>query len=291
MILSFVKPLRTYGFLAFSISFLALALTNPANADNFTGRELPLQFDLRERIPKPDLTGVARIRFLTSVDFPPFNFIDQSGKLTGFHVDLAREICLELKVMERCQIEARPFADLRQALERGDGEVVAAGISVTTEMRQVYNFSRVFMQLPARFVLAYGKDGKLATIESLDGQEVGVVSATIHETMLKAFFPGIKAKGYTDRAAMLQALKTGMIPAVFGDGRALSFWVQSGNAGNCCDSAGGPYYSRELLGEGMTLMLKSDDRVLKEAIDHALLALTKNGRLEEIYLRYFPNGL
>src|SRR6266571_3091359 len=85
-------------------------------ADNQTALAMPLMFDLRERIPKPDIAPVPRIRFLTTVDFPPFNFIDQSGKLSGFHVDLAREICRELAVLERCQIEAMPYKNLTPAL-------------------------------------------------------------------------------------------------------------------------------------------------------------------------------
>src|SRR5690606_27852155 len=36
------------------------------------------------------------VRFLTESDFPPFNFYDEDGVLTGFNVDLARAICLEL---------------------------------------------------------------------------------------------------------------------------------------------------------------------------------------------------
>ena len=34
-----------------------------------------------------------QLRFLTSNDFPPFNYYDEEGNLSGFHIDLAKAIC------------------------------------------------------------------------------------------------------------------------------------------------------------------------------------------------------
>ena len=67
----------------------------PAMADAF-----PLLWDSRERMPKPDLSDLPRIRFLTTVDFPPFNNLDQNGRLMGFNIDLANAICRELALLD-----------------------------------------------------------------------------------------------------------------------------------------------------------------------------------------------
>lgn len=80
---------------------------------------MPVLFDAQERFPGGDLSSVPRIRFLMSVDFPPFNFTDQEGRLAGFHVDLVREICAQLKVESKCQVQALPFDELEAALEMG----------------------------------------------------------------------------------------------------------------------------------------------------------------------------
>ena len=50
------------------------------------------------------------LRFITTTDFPPFSFIDASGRLSGFHVDLARAICAALEITDRCQIHALPWS-------------------------------------------------------------------------------------------------------------------------------------------------------------------------------------
>jgi polar amino acid transport system substrate-binding protein len=90
---------------------------------------------------------------------------------------------------------------------------------------------------------------------------------------------------------MYEALKTGKVDAIFADGLRLPFWVSGGASESCCALFGGPYMSDRFLGEGLSIMAVDPDNVLVPAFDQALAALSRNGRLEEIYRRYFPYGL
>ncbi|ACM25397.1 transporter substrate-binding domain-containing protein [Agrobacterium rhizogenes] len=270
---------------------MAASCAMPVVAQQAPPSGLPVLFDARERLPKPDLSTLVRLRFLTSVDFPPFNFADQNGKLSGFHVDLAREICDELGISDKCQIQALPFEELQGALSASQGDAVIAGVAVTPELRKSFAFSRPFLMLPARFVrnLKAPIDGRTAA--ALAGHSVGVVKGTTHEAMLAAFFPAIKLVPFDDKDALLAAVKDGKVDAGFADGLQLSFWVSSPSAEKCCALFDGPYLSQQFLGEGMTIMLREQDADLTAAINHALATLSRNGRLQEIYLRYFPYGL
>ena len=252
---------------------------------------MPILFDSRERLPKPDLSSLVRLRFLTATDFPPFNFIDQSGKLAGFHVDLAREICAELEVADKCQIQALPFTDLRQALDGSQGDAVLAGIAVTPQLRREVAFSRPYLMLPARFVRNLKGNVPGRTAAALAGRRVGVVKATAHAAMLAAFFPAITSVAFDDNPALFAAVKSGAVDAGFGDGLQLSFWTASAAAEKCCILFDGPYLSQDFLGDGMTVMLRQPDTDLMAAINHALATLSRNGRLQELYRRYFPTSL
>lgn len=278
---------------AFFLSMLAVAAVLPAGAVRAQqgASSFPQLFDSRERLAKPDLTTLPRLRFLTTLDFPPFNFADQSGRPTGFHVDLARAICDELEIAARCQIQAMPYEELQAALDKGEGEAVIAGIGVTQKLRQDYLFSRPYMMLPARFLAARkaALAGPAAT--ALTGKSVGVVAKSAHAAMLASWFPQAKAVSFPDRTALLKGLKEGAVDVVFGDGIQLSFWAASEEAGQCCSLFDGPYVSERFLGEGLSVMLPGDGDVLQQAIDHALLTLSREGRLNELYLRYFPYGL
>lgn len=260
----------------------------PARAQ---GTDLPVLFDARERLVRPDMSGVLRLRFLTTTDFPPFNFMDQSGRLSGFHIDLARAICQELGLEARCQIQALPYDQLTTALEAGQGEAVLAGIAVTPELRARFNFTRPYLLLPARFLIRSDTVLARAGADALSGGKVGVVKDTAHAAMLQAFFPAVEQVTFENQEALMLALKDKRVPAVFADALQLSFWMMSPAAANCCRFLDGPFLSERHLGEGMTIMVGGQDGALTAALESALGALSKDGRLEEIYLRYFPAGL
>lgn len=286
---SSIASLAFKGLFTFWLSWVAF-LPVPADAQQASA-SLPLLFDSRERLAKPDLSSLVRLRFLTSVDFPPFNFTDQNGKLSGFNIDLARDICNELEIADKCEIQALPFADLTEALAASQGDAVISGLAVTPELRSKFAFSRPYLMLPARFARNDKADIKGQGAAALAGRPVGVVKATVHEAMLAAYFPAIKSVGFDSKEALLMALKDGKVDAVFADALQLSFWVSSQASARCCSLFDGPYPSEQFLGEGMTIMLRRNDAILTSALDHALAALSRNGRLQEIYLRYFPNGL
>ena len=272
-------------------ALISLSCTVPLAAQETKPQSLPILFDARERLPKPDLSSLVRLRFLTSIDFPPFNFLDQNGKLTGFHVELARKICDELAISDKCQIQALPFGELQGALAASQGDAIIAGVAVTPELRKTFAFSRPFLMLPARFVRNLKASISGTTAASLSGHPVGVVKGTVHAAMLAAFFPAIKPVPFDDKDGLLAAVKDGKVDAAFADGLQLSFWVSSPAAEKCCALFDGPYLSQQFLGEGMTIMLRRQDADLTAAINHALATLSRDGRLQEIYLRYFPYGL
>jgi polar amino acid transport system substrate-binding protein len=274
------------------IVFLAAALPF-ASADDML---VPNYTNPRERIPAPDLTPYGRIRFVTTVDFPPFSFLDQTGHLAGFHVDLARAICDELDVLPRCQIQALPWGELEGALENGQAEALISGLAITAESREKFRFTRPYLALPARFAAKKDGSSPQGSAKALAGKRVGVLGGTAHEAMLRDWFSDLQPVTFSRSEWMFEALKDNTIDAVFGDGLQLSFWLSSQSAESCCRFLDGPYFSQAHLGEGLAIAVQPrkaplSQAPLSQAFDHALSALNRNGRFTELYLRWFPNGL
>ncbi|MCB8840127.1 transporter substrate-binding domain-containing protein [Aurantimonas sp. VKM B-3413] len=248
----------------------------------------PNFFDQRQRMTKPDLSGRQRIRFLTTTDYPPFNFLDARGRLTGFNVELARGICEELDILARCQIEAMAFKDLVPALKRGDGEAIIAGLAMTPATRADFAFSEPYFRYPARFVAR--KDHAIAApiADHLKNKVVGVEKGSSHSAMLQAFFPDAQVQPFESRDEGLSAMKEGKIDAFFGDGVSLSFWLESEAAADCCAFSGGPFLSDRFLGEGLAVAVAPNDTALADSIDYAIGQMVEKKRFSDLMLRYFP---
>ncbi|RWK52361.1 MAG: transporter substrate-binding domain-containing protein [Mesorhizobium sp.] len=250
--------------------------------------QVPVLWDAKERLPKPDLSALPRLRFLTTTDFPPFNFLDGAGRLSGFHVDLARAICAELDIAEKCQIQALPWAELEAALQKGEGEAIIAGIAATPESRSKYAFSRSYLQFPARFIMPKAKALTEPIFDRLRGKRVGVIAGSAHERMLRDYFGTVQVVPFAQLEELYDGLKIGKVDAGFGDGMRFAFWLGSSNAAACCRFAGGPYLAPEYLGSGMAIATRANDPALAAAFDYALQQISVKGTFAEFYLRYFP---
>lgn len=250
---------------------------------------VPDYWDERQRTAKPELE-IARLRFLTTTDFFPFSFLDTQGRLSGFHLDLARAICAELDLLDRCQIQALPFDELEAALNEGEGEALIAGLSITRQTRGAFLFSRPYLQFPARFVARRAIGFAEPIYEQIADRQIGVLADTAHEALLRDFFPQVRPVTYSDRDQLLEDLAEGTIDAVFGDGMQLSFWLAEEEGRHCCAFAGGPYLAPEYLGHGLAVAVRRDLPQLGAAIDYALREIAAKGTFAELYLRYFPVG-
>jgi polar amino acid transport system substrate-binding protein len=230
----------------------------------------------------------AAIRFLTDSDFPPFNFVDEDGVLTGFHIDLARAICQEAGAT--CDVQARPWADLLPALARGEADAVIAGHAITAQNLKRTDFSDRYLPVVARFAALKGSP-VVPTPQGLDNKRIGVARGTAHEAYARAFFRDSRIEAYPTADLARDALMAGRVEAVFDDGVSLIFWVAGTNSKACCEIVGGPFIEPKYFGEGMAIALAKGDLELARTVNTALKALRDNGRLEELLQRYFPARL
>ncbi len=261
------------------------------NVDAQEGRREPVVpnfWDPKARASRPPPGAVDAIRFVTTDDFPPFNFLDSTGRLTGFNVDLARAVCAELSVP--CTIQARPWDDLAASVIEGRADAEIAGIAVNAETRKTLAFSDVYLRVPARFVARRDGPGLQVTADGLRRRAVAVVGGTAHEAYLKEFFPDAKAVTFESPEKALAALKAGETDLYLGDGLQLSFWLQGEAAADCCVFAGGPYLESRYFGLGFAIAVAPQSKDLRSALNTALETVYSNGTYAELYLRYFPVG-
>jgi len=247
---------------------------------------LPGFWDPRRRPERPDLSRIQTIRFLTDVDYPPFNYVGADGNPAGFNVDLARLICEAIKIT--CTIQARSFNTLLDALNDNRGDAVIASIAPTADTRRRADFTDPYYHTPARFVARLDSPVNEVLPERLEGKKIAVVAGTSHEAYLKAMFTEAQVRSYPSAEAAREALRNNEVDLLFGDGIALSFWLNGADSAGCCGFRGGPFLESRFFGEGIGIAVKRDNDLLRNTLNWALFQLWEKGSFTDLWLRYFP---
>jgi polar amino acid transport system substrate-binding protein len=247
---------------------------------------MPGFWDPRRRPERPDLSRIASIRFLTDLDYPPFDYAGLDGNPAGFNVDLARLICEEIKV--NCTIQARPFDTLLDALNDNRGDAVIASIAPTAAARRRADFTDPYYRTPARFVARIDSPIGEVLPERLEGLKIAVIAGTAHEAYLKAMFTEAEIRSYPNAEAAREALRRKDVDLLFGDGIALAFWLNGSDSGGCCAFRGGSFLESRYFGEGVGIAVKRGNDLLRLALNWALFQLWEKGSFTDLWLRYFP---
>ena len=260
-------------------SFVSL-LSIPAFAQSLPNHADP---DAREILP--NLQPVPAIRFLTTADFPPFNFRDSGGELIGFNIDLAKRICAEVNVA--CTIQAWPWEQAANALADSQGDALIAGLAMTPENGQLFDYSSTYLALPGRFVTRAGAAADFTT-EGLADKNIAVRNGSVHSDFIARYLPEASLTPFASEIEALEAVKAGRADAYFGDAMRAGFWLNDNIA--CCSFAGEAYFRPHLFGEGLSIAFPAGNDPVRHAVDWALIRLKANGVLDELYLRWFPIG-
>jgi polar amino acid transport system substrate-binding protein len=247
---------------------------------------VPGFWDPRRRPERPDLGRLQTIRFLTDLDYPPFDYPGADGNPAGFNVDLARLLCDEVKAT--CTIQARRFDTLLDALSDGRGDAVIASIAPTAENRHRADFTDPYYRTPARFVAR--ADSPIGDVlpELVEGKKIAVIAGTAHEAYLRQMFTGADLRPYPNAQAAREALRSKQVDLLFGDGIALAFWLNGSDSAGCCAFRGGPFLESRFFGEGIGIAVKQGNDLLRQALNWALFRQWEKGTYTDLWLRYFP---
>ncbi len=247
---------------------------------------VPGFWDPRHRPERPDLSRIQSIRFLTDLDYPPFDFTGLDGSPAGFNVDLARLLCDEINAT--CTIQARRFDLLLAALNSNQGDAVIASIAPSPEARQRADFTDPYYRTPARFVARIDSPIHDVEPEGVEGKKIAVVAGTAHEAFLKEMFTEAEIKPYANDEAARQALRNKDVDLLFGDGISLALWLNGTDSGGCCAFRSGPYLESRFFGEGVGIAVKRGNDLLRQALNWALFRQWEKGSYADLWLRYFP---
>lgn len=231
--------------------------------------------------------GAQALRIATEGAYPPFNFVDSSGELQGFDVDIARALCAEMQV--ECEITAQAWDGIIPGLNAGRYDAIVASMSITPARLEAVNFTQPYYQAGAVLVAPVDSD-IMPDPESMAGRLIGVQRASTYANLIEQRFPDATVRLYDNVENHNLDLTAGRIDGVIAQRIFMSNWLAS-EEGQGYEMKGEAMLDPDILGLGAGIAVRKDDNDLLARLDAALTAIMDNGTYSEINDRYFSVSL
>lgn len=168
--------------------------------------------------------------FATNNTFEPFEIQDSKGGYSGKNPGIEIEMLKKIAKHEHFNYKLKPMSfngDL-QALEGGQVDAVIAGMSVTNERKQKFDFSKPYYT--DGVMMAVAKNSKITSLKQLKGKTVSAKSGTSAALFVKSNQKkyGYKVRYFDSSNTMWNDVKNGNTDATFDDGPVLQYGIRTG---------------------------------------------------------------
>lgn len=172
------------------------ATTSAASTATTTGKGRTLE----------EIKESGKLVMLTNAEFPPYEYLGDSGKVEGVDVALCQKIADEIGV--ELEIVNMDFDGLVMALKAGKGDIVAAGMSITPEREKEVDFTVPYVDTTLYIVVPEG-DTSVTSVDDLADKRVAVQEGTTSDLYVTdaSVKEVLRYKSSSDAAA---AIKSGM---------------------------------------------------------------------------------
>ena len=153
-----------------------------------------------------------------SAEREPMCFV-QDGEYMGLDVELARRIAYDLG--RKAVFHDMKFAAMVPSVVSGKTPMAISNISDTPERRESVSFTPGYFDNPqvilTRKEIAEQLGGGAATLESLNGQPIGIRSGTVFDKLTEEVFPDSEGLYFSTNADLALALTQGKIAGFMAD--------------------------------------------------------------------------
>lgn len=226
-----------------------------------------------------------KLKLGTEGAFPPFNYIDASGKLTGFDIDIGLELCKRMDA--ECQMVAQDWDGIIPGLLAKKYDFIIASMFITKERKKQISFTDPYYASAMTHVAPKGAGLTDFTAEGMARKIIGAQSGTTQAAFIEQVYPDsdIRLYGTQDEANLDMA--NGRLDLMVGDVIPNVDWVTKTADGACCELVGEPITDPEFVGEGTGIAVRKEDNDLRKALNKALAEILADGTYKKINDKYF----
>lgn len=226
-----------------------------------------------------------KLRLGTEGAYPPFNFFDTAGNVTGFDVEIGLALCARMKV--ECEIVAQDWDGIIPGLIANKYDFIIASMFITEERKQQVSFTDPYYLAAMTHVAPKDAGITELTNEALGGKIIGAQSGTTQAEFVQAVYPDAEIRLYPTQDEVNLDLASGRLDLQVGDMLPMLDWVTKSDDGACCELVGEPITDPKFVGEGVGIAVRQEDNDLREALNKALAEIRADGTYKAINDKYF----
>lgn len=223
----------------------------------------------------------ADVRIGTEGAYAPWNFLDDSGELAGYEIELGNELCKRAEL--ECEWVVNEWDSIIPNLLAGNYDVIMAGMSVTDERKETIDFSADYYP-PDPSKYAGSPDAKIDW-DNPKGLKIGAQGATIQAAYLEDnLSDGNTILTYETPDQSVADLMAGNIDVLLADNSFLAPVIE-GSGGAVAFV--GPDVS---IGGGVAMGLRKDEAELAKKLGTALEEMKADGTVDKLIMEFFEVG-
>lgn len=216
------------------------------------------------------------------IAFPPMGFIDGSGEIVGFDIDVAQEVCDRLGVT--LVKKGINWDKNEEELNAGRIDCIWSGMSVTPGRVEAMCLSEPYMKNEFIFLLL--GNSSVSGLKDLEGKLIGVQTGSTAEEALMAseLYAKVRTWLFEDNVELLQRLERGEMDAALVDSVVAYYFVNNSKE---------PFFILpDSFGEDeYAIGFRKGDQALRDKIQEILGEMRADGKLAEIAVNWFGSDI
>ena len=214
---------------------------------------------------------------------PPMGFLDESGKIVGFDIDVAEKVCEKLGV--KLETQAINWDSKQMELDTKSIDCIWNGLSWSEDRAEAMNLSVPYLKNHMVLVVPEGTAYK--TVDDLAGKTIALQSGS---TAQEAYDAEARLSGKTEMVGMennmlcLIDVESGASDAALMDETVANYLIETG---------GKKLRVMEdfLYEEDYVIGFRKGETALTDAVNNALSELAAEGTLGEISTKWFGSDI
>ena len=215
-------------------------------------------------------------------DFPPFGYVDASGKNLGFDVDVAHLFAKALfNDDNQVELVAVTSGNRIPFLQSGKIDIIIATVTITDERRQVVEFSEPYFLSGSLLLVP-----RASTVKSLDdlaGKTVAVVQGAIQDKDVEQLQPKANRIKFGKVSEAVLAVKGGRADAYAHDDVLVLTLVKE-KENQDLKAAGRPFMPRPY-----GIAVRKGDTDFIKWVNGELARMRKDGTYDRLWKKYFAD--